>query len=343
MVREITIDEYLSSGLPLIDVRSPGEFAGGHIPGAVNIPLFTDEERALVGTAYTWESAEKAMEIGYRFVNPKLSDFLVRSEKISEKGRVAVHCWRGGMRSRAFATHLSENGFREVPVITGGYKAFRNYVLRFFSLPYTLNIVGGYTGSGKTEILRYLQGSGYQAVDLEGIARHKGSSFGGLGQDQQPSQEQFENDLFEAMRAFDPSGTIWLEDESHNIGGVTLPMALFRQMSMSRVFFLDIPKEIRAGYLVREYALYEKELLAEALSRISRRLGGQPYKLALNCLQEGRFYDLASLVLTYYDKKYRSGLNLHDPGNVITIQTGSTDPAVNAKIILEHYGKSGGY
>jgi tRNA 2-selenouridine synthase len=342
MVREIAIDEYLSSGFPLIDVRSPGEFASGHIPFAVNIPLFTDEERARVGTVYTRESAEKALELGYRLVNPKLTDFLIQSGKISKEGRVAVHCWRGGMRSRAFAAHLSGNGFSDVCVITGGYKAFRNYVLRFFSVPFNLNIVGGYTGSGKTDILHYLQRSGHQAVDLEGVARHKGSSFGGLGQDQQPSQEQFENDLFEAMRSFDTNGIIWLEDESHNIGGVNVPSAVFLQMSKSRVFFLDVPKEIRAGYLVREYALYEKELIAEALRRISRRLGGQQYAVALQCLNEGRFYDLALLVLTYYDKKYRNGLKLHDPEGVITVHAGSTDPAVNANLILQYYGKSGG-
>ncbi len=339
MVHEINFAGFLDRDLPLIDVRSPGEYAKGHIPGAVNIPLFSDTERAHVGTLYTQVSREKAMEVGYALVNPKLETFLIKSREVAPDGKVAVHCWRGGMRSQAFARHLDEHGFEEVFCLTGGYKAYRNHILDFFNSPFKLNILGGYTGSGKTKIIRYLMEKGYQAVDLEEVARHKGSAFGALGQELQPSQEQFENDLFDAFRKLDVSLPIWLEDESHNIGGVTIPLNLYQRMLPSPVYFLEIPREARAENLVEEYALFAPELLAEAITRISRRLGGQNTKTALHYLGNRDFYELALVILTYYDKAYLKGLRLHDPGQVFPIRGDSTDTVKNANIILITYVK----
>jgi tRNA 2-selenouridine synthase len=343
MVREVSIDEFLSMDLRLVDVRSPGEFQKGHIPGAVNIPLFSDAERAHVGTLYKQVSAEKAMETGLRYVHPKLDEFILLSRKAAPEGIIAVHCWRGGMRSRAFAAHLSDNGFQEVYVISGGYKAFRNYVLTFFNSPFKLWIIGGYTGSGKTEILQLLGRSGQQTVNLEGLAHHKGSSFGALGQEEQPSSEQFENNLFDVFRKLDINQPIWLEDESHNIGGVNIPMNLYSQMKKSPVIFLDIPKEKRARRLMEEYAKFDPELIEDAVRRISKRLGGQHTKSALQFLEEPNFYDLAMIVLTYYDKSYRKGLQYHDPEKVFTIPLNEPDPIENAKVILTEYETITGY
>jgi tRNA 2-selenouridine synthase len=337
MVREISIDEFLTLNLPLVDVRSPGEFLKGHIPGAVSIPLFTDAERAQVGTLYKQVSAERAMEAGLRYVHPKLDDYILHSNKAAPDGYIAVHCWRGGMRSRAFAGHLSDNGFKEVYVITGGYKAFRNHVLSYFDTPFRLWIIGGYTGSGKTDILQYLSESGQQTVNLEGLAHHKGSSFGAMGQEEQPTSEQFENNLFEVFRKLDSNLPIWLEDESHNIGGVNIPINLYTQMKKNPVFFLDIPKEKRALRLLEEYASFEPELIGDAIRRISKRLGGQHTKSALQFLEEQNFYDLAMIVLTYYDKSYRKGLQFHDSDQVYTISLNETDPIENAKVILKKY------
>jgi tRNA 2-selenouridine synthase len=337
MVTEISINEFLTLDIPLVDVRSPGEFTKGHIPGAIHIPLFSDAERAHVGTLYKQVSAEKAMEAGLRYVHPKLDDFILQSRNAAPHGKIAVHCWRGGMRSRAFASHLSDNGFQEVYVISGGYKAFRNHVLDFFNTPFKLNIVGGYTGSGKTEILGHIEQMGQQAVNLEGLAHHKGSSFGALGQEQQPTPEQFENNLFEVFRKLDSDKPVWIEDESHHIGGVNIPMNLFAQMRESVVFFLDIPKEKRAARLVEEYGQFDPEQIKEAITRISKRLGGQNTKSALLLLEVRDFFNLTFLILNYYDKLYRKGLEYHVPEKVLTIPLCNINPLENAKIILSKH------
>jgi tRNA 2-selenouridine synthase len=334
MVRDINIEDFLRSDLPLADVRSPGEYDRGHIPGAVSIPLFTDDERAHVGTVFTRESPGKAMAIGLQYVQSKLSDFISRSEEISRDGMVAVHCWRGGMRSREFARHLSENGFKELFVITGGYKAFRNHILSFFNTPFHLQIIGGYTGSGKTEILLRLKGMGYQVVDLEGLACHKGSSFGGLGQGEQPTTEQFENELFTVFNGHDLSKPVWLEDESHNIGGVNIPMRLYDQMKKSPVFFLDIPVKTRAIRLVEEYATADPELIAAAITRISKRMGGQNATRAIQLLEEKKFLEMTLLILGYYDKSYKRALLSHDQKMIFQIRRLSDDIKNNTQAIL---------
>lgn len=335
MITEIDIRDFFQTNNPLIDVRSPGEYAKGHIPGAVNIPLFSDEERARIGTVYVQQSSEKAIELGYKYVNPKLSDFILQSWKVAPNGKVTVHCWRGGMRSRSFAEHLSENGFRDVSVITGGYKAYRNFVLSSFDSPFHMRIVGGYTGSGKTDVIKQLQNTGFQAIDLEGIARHKGSAFGNVEQQVQPTVEQFENNLFDLWRKLDYTQPIWLEDESHNIGGVNIPMNLYKQMQKSPVYFLDIPREERAKHLVTEYATADKELLTESICKISKRLGGQNTKEALQLLNEEKFYEVALLALSYYDKSYLKGMRFHDPEKIFTIQKKNTNPVENATAIIK--------
>lgn len=338
MVQEIDITSFLQTNTPLIDVRSPGEYTKAHIPGAVNIPLFSDEERAHVGTVYVQQSKEKAMELGYRYVTPKLDDFIAKSTRLSPDKKVVVHCWRGGMRSHAFAQHLFDNGFPDVKVITGGYKAYRTHLHQTFDTPFQLRIVGGYTGSAKTHIIQYLKQLGVQALDLEGFAKHKGSAFGAVENEVQPTVEQFENNLFEEWRKLDYSKPIWLEDESHNIGGVNIPMNLFTQMRDSRLYFLDIPKEERAKHLVTEYANADTAMLAEAIRKISKRLDGQKTKEAFECLNDRNFYEVALIALSYYDRSYLKGIKFRDPQKVCIIPMHTTDPVENAKTIV-HYDK----
>jgi tRNA 2-selenouridine synthase len=337
MIQEIEIEAFLKTNIPLIDVRSPGEYEKAHIPGSVNIPLFSDDERAHVGTVYVQQSKEKAMELGYQYVNPKLSDFIIQSRKVAPDGKVAIHCWRGGMRSHSFAQHLNDNGFTDVAVIVGGYKAYRHHVLETFDIPFDLQIISGYTGSGKTLVIRHLQNMGLQAIDLEELARHKGSAFGAMDQFVQPTSEQFENNLFEAWRKLDYSQPIWLEDESHNIGGVNIPLNLFNQMRNSPAYFLDIPKEERARYLVAEYASIAPELLDESINKISKRLGGLNTSLAHQFLKEKKFFEVAFLALSYYDKTYLKGIQYRNQSKVYILSKSNTDPVENTHSIINFY------
>jgi selenide, water dikinase len=336
MFSEISIEEALLLQLPVIDVRSPGEYEHGHIPQAVNIPLFSNDERAHVGTVYKQQSREAAIDVGYKYVTPKLNDFISRSFDVAPDGKVIVHCWRGGMRSQAFAKFLSENGFSDVKVIAGGYKFYRRLVLSDFAIPVQLNVLGGYTGSGKTYILNELKKSGKQVIDLEGLAHHKGSAFGGIGQAEQPTVEQFENNLHDKWRKLDLNDAVWVEDESYDIGRVKIPAPLFRQMTDGRLIFIEIPKEERAKHLVEEYGLCDSQALADAVLRISKRLGGLRVKNALNHLDERNFYEVAFIALHYYDKTYLKGMNRRNRERVIRISLPSTNHSENA-VRIEKY------
>lgn len=320
--------------LPIIDVRSPGEFKKGRLPDAKSIPLFSDEERAKVGTAYTRQSKEIAINIGLKFVKPKLQSFIDESKKIAPDGKVIVHCWRGGMRSASFAQHLSENGFEKVYLIEGGYKAFRNYVLQFFDQPFKMNVIGGYTGSGKTKILEFIKEDSRQVIDLEALAHHRGSAFGGINMGLQPSVEQFQINLFDEMRNLNLDKSIWVEDESHHIGSVVIPLSLFKQMENSWVYFLNIPIEERAKYLVEEYGSLDKNELAASIDRIKKRLGFDQVKSALEYLENDDFLKVAIITLKYYDKFYLRGLSRRDPGKIKELKFEMTTHKEIAKYLL---------
>jgi len=338
MVERITINAYFEnySHIPIVDVRSPGEFLRGHIPKAHNIALFTDDERAQVGTVYKRQSKEKAIELGYTFVNPKLDYFISASKQIAPNNTIVIHCWRGGMRSEAFANHLHANGFETVYVIEKGYKAFRNHVLSFFEQKFNLKILGGYTGSGKTDILEVLTQLGEQVIDLEGLADHKGSAFGGIGQHEQSTVEQFENNLFHQLYELDLKKTIWIEDESLNIGKIVIPMAFFVQMRENRVYFIDIPRIERAHYLVGTYGIQNKQKLEESILRISKRLGPLNTKLAIEALTNDDFFKVAEISLIYYDKSYLTGLEKRDASAISKIEMDTVNAEINTKILLNY-------
>jgi tRNA 2-selenouridine synthase len=300
----------------------------------VNIPLFSDEERAEVGTAYTRRSREAAVELGRQFVAPKLEEFVIGARSAAPDGAAAVHCWRGGMRSAAFADHLVANGFDGVLVIDGGYKAFRQAALEYFGLPFKLAILGGYTGSGKTDILPRLAAVGEQTVDLEALAHHKGSAFGSLGEEPQPRNEQFENDLYLAMRSLDLQRRIWLEDESANIGRVAVPKALFERMTSARLYFLDVPRDKRVRYLLSTYGDFDPADLAASAGMIAKRLGGERTARALDSLKAGELETFAEICLDYYDKAYERSMARRDPARVTVVKAADTDPASNASLLL---------
>ncbi|MDA3821574.1 MAG: tRNA 2-selenouridine(34) synthase MnmH [Bacteroidales bacterium] len=338
MLKRISIEEYLKKKpyLPLIDVRTPAEFESGHIPGAKNVALFSNEERARVGTVYKQESQDLAYDLGAEFVIPKLNFYVEESKKIAIEGKVAVYCWRGGMRSKSFAEHIELNGVNEVFVIEGGYKAFRNHALDSFSKPDKIYILGGYTGSGKTMILHSLKALGEQVIDLEGIANHKGSAFGSIGQDKQPQNEHFTNLLYWQWKDLDFDRPVWLEDESIHIGRVYIPEALFQRMRDASVYFLTIPKEERAKFLVEDYVGVDKEPLIESVHKISKRLGGLKTSQALEALARDDYYETAIITLDYYDKYYFKGVNRREQNKVVKIEVATVDAEKNAVTLLDH-------
>ena len=295
---------------PLIDVRTPGEFSKGHIPGAINIPLFTDEQRAHIGTVYVQNSPGEAVDVGYKYAHPNKHKYVEQTREVAPDGAVIVHCWRGGMRSNAFADLLEHSGFNSVQLIKGGYKSYRQLARKCFAEKYNFKVLGGFTGSGKTDLLKHLRNQGHQVIDLEGLAHHRGSAFGAVAGENQPSVEQFENNLFEVMNSFKRSKPIFIEDESYSIGGVNLPLALYRQMQAAKLYFFDIPKNQRAQYLANNYGNADIGFLAGAIQRIQKRLGGLRTKQALELLEAGRMKEVAELTLEYYDKSYmRSAMN----------------------------------
>ena len=337
MVHQLPTDVFLEKAqqLPVIDVRSPGEYARAHIPGAVNIPLFDNDERAQVGTKYKQVGKDAAVLLGLSLVGPKLAEFVKQSKKLNPQGKeLLVHCWRGGMRSGSFAWLLDTAGLR-ASTLVGGYKAYRNAVLAAFAEPRNLLILGGKTGSGKTDILKELARQGEQIIDLEGLANHKGSSYGAIGQNSQPVTEHFENLLFKQWHQLDPNRRIWLEDESRNIGSCFIAMPLWLQMREAPVVFIDVPRLNRVERLVTEYAGIDHTLLVEATERIRKRLGGKATQDALAALTRHDYATVADLTLDYYDKAYLHGLSQRDPATIHPITIHGDNPTETAKQLIQ--------
>ncbi|MEO8568641.1 MAG: tRNA 2-selenouridine(34) synthase MnmH [Ginsengibacter sp.] len=349
-IEQIDIENFLklSEECSVLDVRSPGEFLHAHIPGAFSLPLFTDEQREIIGTAYKQQSRQVAVKKGLEFFSERIIIMLTEAERIiknnslkfSNANRVLLHCWRGGMRSRSVAWLLDLYGFK-VFTLKGGYKAFRNWALTQFETEYELNILGGYTGSGKTEVLQEIKKNGEMVIDLESLAHHKGSAFGSLGEKPQPGQEMFENmlavELFKKAPSRDfPSiddnrekpnsiRKIWVEDESRHIGTVGIPKTFWNNMRKSRLYFLEIPFEERLNRIVSTYGKFEKKELVTSIMKIQKRLGGLETKNAINYLLENKVKECFSILLRYYDKMYAAALlnreNIEEVLNKIACET----------------------
>ncbi|MBK9381281.1 MAG: tRNA 2-selenouridine(34) synthase MnmH [Chitinophagaceae bacterium] len=362
-VEKIHIEQFLelAKHYPVFDVRSPGEYKHAHIPGACSLPLFTDEERKVVGTTYKQQSREQAIKIGLDYFGPKMRKMIEEVESICSSRNsllttqdsriILVHCWRGGMRSGAISWLLDLYGFK-VYTLIGGYKKFRNYVLDTFRLPFHLNILGGYTGSGKTELLKALKERGERVIDLEDIAKHKGSAFGSIGMPQQPGQEMFENILAQSLHEVrgklsetgktpsdfmaHPSG-IWLEDESQRIGHVNIPGDFWQNMRQSPLYFLDIPFEERLKHIVQEYGQLDPEKVADAIGRISQKLGNLNAKTAILLLKEGKITESFNILLNYYDKFYFKSLHNREGVNSLlqVIECKSITPENADKLIRQ--------
>ena len=325
MVRPLDIADFLLDGAPIIDVRSPGEYTQGHIPGAHSLPLFSNEERAVVGTLYKQQGRDEALLEGLRIVGPKLASIVEQARAIAPDGKIRVQCWRGGERSGSVAWLLDKAGFAEVSTLRKGYKAFRNHVLASFEQAFDLRVLGGYTGTGKTELLGHLRALGEQVIDLEAIAQHKGSSFGALGEKPQPTTEHFENLLWNEARKLDGTKHLWVEDESVMIGRCKIPQPFYDRMRTAVLYFAEMSQADRANRLVIDYGKFPVEQLAEAVARIEKRMGPQHCKAALAALKEGDLRTVAILTLTYYDKAYGHGTAQRDPKRVVRLPVSSYD------------------
>lgn len=295
-------------GRVILDTRSPGECAKGHIPGAYVFSMFEDDERAVIGTLYKHQGQEKAIEKGLEMVGPKMADFVRRSRKLFEEQAfpkpLIVHCWRGGMRSGAIAWLLETAGLPVVK-ISGGYKAYRSWVRDGFKSCSTLRMLGGMTGVGKTPILHALSAQGAQVLDLEGIADHLGSAFGNLERLEQPSSEQFSNDCHRILTLHDSRRPIWVEDESRVIGTVHLPEELFEQMCAAPMVEVLRSEEERIDQLCQVYGGADRSALQDAFRRIEDKLGGERCKAAVKALEADDLRTAAAIGLVYYDRLYK--------------------------------------
>lgn len=301
----------------VIDVRSPGEFARESIPGAVNIPLFSDSERAQVGTMYKQEGQAAAQWLGMQIVSPKM-DALMQAirQRGEEQGEPpTIFCWRGGMRSRAMATFATFSGLR-VRRLQGGYRAYRQHVLETIE-PYELQVpvylLHGMTGVGKTELLARLENKGVPVIDLERMAGHRGSVFGHIGKGKPANQKMFDARLFETLRKYKDAPFFVMEAESKRIGNAILPSFLMQAKEQAVHIQLTAPLEVRVQRIYDEYVTPYSwrsdfaEKVELAYTSIARRMPTEQAALLREALRAKDYRSaIASLLVYYYDPRYEN-------------------------------------
>lgn len=342
MIQSVDIQEFLelSKSIPIVDARSESEFESGHIPNAHNIPILNNEQRKIVGTLYKQNGREAAVYKGLELLGPNMSTRLKQGVKIAQNGQVLVHCWRGGMRSEFFAFLLKFYGLQPI-LLKGGYKSFRGKVHDTFNNSLQIIVLGGRTGSGKTILLEKLKELGEQIIDLEQLANHRGSSFGGLGMEVQPTQEQFENDLYDCLSKLDPNRIVWIEDENRTIGRIVIPEAIWSQMKSAKKIYLDRDFDERIDQIMTDYSGFSKENLIHSMNRIGKRLGPQHVKKAIEYLENGEIREAFKMALVYYDKAYIYGLGKSKSGTIKHIEgIGLSYDELANLLIAKNYGNS---
>ncbi len=308
MYQTIPIEKFLEnrSGATIIDVRSPSEFRKGHIQKAVSLPLFSDSERAMIGTDYVKANREKAIFHALELIAPKIVSFGKAAKTLAKNKPLFVYCWRGGMRSNSMAWLFDMVGIQTF-VLEGGYKSYRRHIHESFVKQANILVLGGMTGSGKTDLLLEMQRQGEQVIDLERLANHKGSTFGAIDMPPQPNTEQFENELFERWNQLDFTKPIWLEDESKSIGKVVLPDPIFNKIRNSKTIVIQIDRQKRIEKLEREY-ISENTNIAELkllIEKLEKKLGGDNTQKCLQAIDNKDFKTAIEIVLHYYDKAYQ--------------------------------------
>ncbi|MCS6997860.1 MAG: tRNA 2-selenouridine(34) synthase MnmH [Aquificaceae bacterium] len=303
-------DLYLLEDKVLVDIRSPSEYEEFHIPGAINLPLFEDEEKRLIGVLYRGEGLEKAKELGYEIAWKKFEHLLEKFKELKERHRhVVLYCWRGGLRSQELCRVLRSVGL-EVLRLEGGYRAYREFILKDMeSLIENKRflVLTGKTGVGKTKLLRKLREEGYPVIDLEGLARDRGSVFGKLGMGKGISQKLFDALLYEELRKLE-GNLLLVEDESRLIGRVHLPWVFWQKKEEGMFLEVEANYESRLKNLIEDYASFDgwQEEFRKSLLKIRKYLGEESYRKILHLLEENRAEELALLLMTeYYDRTYK--------------------------------------
>ena len=286
-----------------IDARSESEFLKGHLPGAVNVPLLNNEERKEIGIAYKKLGRSAAVKLGLALVGPKMAELYGTYETLAKEKPLLFYCWRGGLRSLISSTLFQWSG-QKVYRLNGGYKSYRNWAQEQFQKPFKYVVLSGATGSGKTEILHMLSQEGVQMIDLEGLANHKGSAFGGLGKPTQPSTEAFENLLAEELSKLSLDKPVVFENESRLIGTCFLPQPIWDGIQSGPIVQLQVPFETRLDRLSHEYGGFSSDLLIDKIQAISKKLGGQHAKSAIDDILNNNTKGWITAVLVYYDKTY---------------------------------------
>jgi len=314
MLKRIHIEEALRlRDCVFIDVRSPKEYNEATIPGAVNIPIFDNTERELIGKIYHNINKQCAMEKGLEIASSKLVDIYRAFKSYSEKHQnIAVFCWRGGMRSKAVTTILDLMKLPNIHYIIGGYKAYRRHVVNFFenlSLNFKLVVIHGMTGVGKTKLLKILEKQGYPVIDLEDMAGHRGSVFGGIGINQETSQKMFEALLMNKILSIQKPYAL-VESESSRIGNKIIPKKFVKVMRKGVYIMLTAPLYIRVKRIMDEYVVenanFDIEEVKKGLMEIRNRLGAKKYINLVTLIEKGDFEQVIEVLLKdYYDPRYR--------------------------------------
>ena len=309
----------------IIDVRAPSEFAEDHVPGAINLPVLSDDERAQVGTVYAQVSPFDARKIGGAMVAQNTASHL-RGPLAEKQGdwKPLIYCWRGGQRSGAFATILTQVGWR-VSLLNGGYRSYRRLVVGMLydtPLPHRITLIQGGTGTAKTRLLQHLKQAGAQMLDLEGLAQHRGSLFGALAGGQ-PSQKMFESRLAAALNTFDPTKTTWIEAESSKVGARSVPPSLWTAMCAAPRIEIRAPLPSRAAYLCRAYAdlTEDRANLHAQIDRLRPYHAGDAIAQWQAYADAGDWQKLAeNLIADHYDPRYaRSAVGLQNDTQLIDL------------------------
>ncbi|XXM71327.1 tRNA 2-selenouridine(34) synthase MnmH [Lysinibacillus sphaericus] len=334
MFKEISINELLSdqsNDYALVDVRSPSEYEEMTIPGSYNIPVFNDQERAEVGTLYKQVSKEAATDRGLELFSAKLPDFIKKFKELP--GKKVVYCWRGGMRSKSAATFLDLMGIETYRII-GGIRTYRHWVLdqlESIELKQEAYVLNGGTGTGKTEILHRLGQQGFPILDLEGLANHRGSVFGGLGLSPH-NQKTFDSLLVNEVKRLEHHPFVLFEAESKRVGKVLLPSFILNKKEQAIHIFIELPIEERVGHIMKEYRLHEHhEDFVESFRKIKRRIHSPVANQIEKELKTRNYETVLELLLTcYYDPRYKHTAEKYSDGQKIILKMDTIDEAVTA-------------